>query len=629
MEAIVNPYLSRLAVDKPHQFYGRKREIDQILTRIVKEAAPRLNLWGAPRIGKSSLLRRLCALSSTGTVYLDLYRLRNPSLEDFLGLILPALGRGEQGALDLTQPPDGAFVRALAEVSQSGGRLVLLLDQFDSLDRYPSFQKYLAAYLHSLTRDYRFSWVWSSSRVSRTVAALPADGDSVISEGTAWLRPFSRDEALELVTLPSERAGRPLAAFGERILEMAGLSPFFLQIACSAFFDRLIEHPDEAPGLADIQEAFQDEAGPHLEFLVDQLGPDSLPLLKDLATTGKTSVDRISEQCPLLAWAGLVVPEDERFMAAPSMFRSYLQDQLGARSPVTETGGSGTEAAQPLTAGTTVRLYRVLEPAGVTGQVYKAERLTGGGLVALKMVKPERSEAAAFLKTSQEEIGRVAAISHEALARVSEVFDHQGSLVVISEWLEGETLKEKLKREGRIPAAQLLKWMVDACAGLGAAARQGLIHRHIKPSNLMIAPKGQLKILDFGLFDHPLQAPQCCSPRSIHPDAIYYLSPEQASGQQVDARSDLFSLGVVIFEGLTGRLPFRRSSPSSTLQAILNDPVPDLASPDLELAESMEPVLFRLLQKHPSRRYQTAAEVERDLKRLVSQSRRRLFGRRF
>jgi eukaryotic-like serine/threonine-protein kinase len=627
MRSIVNPYLHRLAVDDPRHFHGRKRELVQIVEAITDEGNSRLTLWGAPRIGKSSLLRRICAESGDvkeqiSTVYLDLYRLRDTSLEGFLELMQSVLSPDPGGTQSRTEPVDTVFERILAEFSGSGRRLVLLLDQFDSLDRDPSFKKFLAAYLHSLTREHRLCWVTASSPGNRRLPRLPQAGDSVFVNSAAWLRAFSRQEARELISIPSEQAGRPLEQFADRIVEMAGLSPFFLQIACSAFFDRLLEPADT--GLPDIREAFQEEAEPHFDSLVETLGPDSLPVLKELAASGKASMDRVAEHCLLLRWAGLVIPEGEHALVAPSMFQTYLRDHLGTRSSFMPLGDCGPEPAKP---GKVVRQYRLSAPVGITGQVYRAKLLTGGRPVALKIVKPDRLQGAAFLKTSIEEIQRVAAVSHDAIAAVLDVFEHHGNLVVVSEWLEGETLREKIVREGRLHRARLLRWMADACTGLLAAARQGLIHRHIKPSNLMVTSRGQLKILDFGLLDHPLQAPQSCSPRA-HPDAMYYLSPEQASGQQPDARSDLFALGVVLFEGLTGRLPFRRSSVSSTLQAILNDPVPDLASFQVESAEVIQPVLSRLLQKHPSRRYQTAAEAERELRKLLGQSRRRLFSRR-
>jgi hypothetical protein len=534
-------------------------------------------------------------------------------------LILPALGAGRAGAQSRTDHSEVLLKRALAGLSAAGRRLVLLLDQFESLDRVPPFQASLGAHLRSLTHDFRLCWVSSTSQGS---PAPPPAGNFAVDRDTLWLEPFTEEEARELITVPSGRAGKPLAGFAGRIIEMAGLSPFFLQIACSALFDRL--EPAE-PRLPDICEVFQEEAAPHFELLVEGLGSGSLHLLEELAASGRARSDLLAESCSLLFWAGLTLREDEDWVTAPTMFLDYLRGFLGTRSSLAETGEQDPRQAQPLNAGAVVHQYRVLAPVG--GQVYRAKSSSGRRLVALKIIKPDRFQAAALLKSSKEEIRRAAAISHDAIASVFEVLEYQGTLVVISEWLEGETLREKMNREGRLLQPRLLRWMAEACGGLRAASRQGLTHRHIKPSNLMVTSRGHLKILDFGFFDHPLQAPQSGSPRSIHPEAVCYLAPEQASGQQADTRSDLFSLGVVFFEGLTGRVPFRRSTASSTLQSILNDPLPELAAYGVESAESLQPVLSRLLQKHPSRRYQTAAEVERDLRKLLRQSRGRLFGR--
>jgi serine/threonine-protein kinase len=197
------------------------------------------------------------------------------------------------------------------------------------------------------------------------------------------------------------------------------------------------------------------------------------------------------------------------------------------------------------------------------------------------------------------------------------------------EWLDGKTLKQRIQEAGKLDWKQMAAWLGESAAGLEAAHRQGVVHRDIKSANLYITAANHVKILDFGLAKHLIAA----DPASLASQmtsagqllgTIEYMSPEQACGEEVDHRTDIFSLGVVLFEGLTGTPAFRRDSAPATLHAIVNEPVPDLGLYEVEGAEKIEPILNRLLEKSPNRRYQSAAQVAKDLKDVLR--RRRFFG---
>ena len=187
---------------------------------------------------------------------------------------------------------------------------------------------------------------------------------------------------------------------------------------------------------------------------------------------------------------------------------------------------------------------------------------------------------------------------------------------------KGRPSKKRSLQEGRQEWRQLVRWLMEACSGLEAAHRQGIVHRDIKPSNLMITAGNHLKILDFGLAKHravenmPTMTSDFTAQGALV-GTLDYMSPEQSCGQPLDHRSDLFSLGTVLFEGLTGQLPFRRNNPPATLQAIVNEPTPDLGLYQVEEAEPLNAILKKLMAKQPARRYEHASQVAADLAELL------------
>jgi len=258
------------------------------------------------------------------------------------------------------------------------------------------------------------------------------------------------------------------------------------------------------------------------------------------------------------------------------------------------------------------------------GVVYQAHDSSLNRKVALKAIRPSLLQMEETRKRFLQEARLSAALTHPAITSIYELFEFENRVVLVMEWIEGQTLRAKILQEGPQKWRQLAHWMIEACSGLEAAHRQGIIHRDIKSSNLMITAENRLKILDFGLAKQRiLEASPSFDTELSMQGAIMgtldYMSPEQACGQPADQRSDLFSLGMVLFEGLTGLLPFRRNSPASTLQAIINEPTPDLALYAVEEAEPFNRILQKLLAKQPGRRYATAAQLGKDLEALLKQ----------
>lgn len=270
--------------------------------------------------------------------------------------------------------------------------------------------------------------------------------------------------------------------------------------------------------------------------------------------------------------------------------------------------------------------YRVLSLLGIggMGEVYLAEDTRLGRRVALKLLPPEFTHNAERIRRFEREARAASALNHPNIVTIYEVGQSDGTYFIATELVEGQTLRE-LMPPARTEIQLALKVMVQVADALAAAHAAGIVHRDVKPENIMLRPDGYAKVLDFGLAKLSEPAPAHDASQNTteiqHTDTgavlgtVAYMSPEQALGQEVDHRTDIFSLGIVLYEMTSGAHPFRGPTAAATFDALLNrDPPPPISS-NPDISPELERIIGRALEKDPELRYQTASDLRAELKR--------------
>lgn len=276
--------------------------------------------------------------------------------------------------------------------------------------------------------------------------------------------------------------------------------------------------------------------------------------------------------------------------------------------------------------------YVILEflKAGGMGEVHKARDTRLDRAVAIKFVPRALADDPAALSQIQREARAASALNHPRICTVHDMGEHQGRPFFVMEYLEGQSLRERLAGKA-MPLPELTAVAVQICDALQAAHAKGIVHRDIKPGNIFILASGQIKILDFGLAkslsgreegrQNAIQraaapsvtgsgaAESAVTRRSTTAGTVAYMSPEQLRGEAVDARTDLFSFGVTLYQMATGRLPFQAETPALLREAILNRPPVPPREVNPALPVKLERIILMCLQKERSHRYASASDL--------------------
>jgi hypothetical protein len=632
-----NPFFNRQRIADPAFFVGRISHIEALYSAIATHQCR--SLVGERKLGKSSLLTyigqpdtlRRYSLDPDRVLmlYFDLESMASASPADFwievldrLSARLPAgdLASALQTAVNAGELRFMTVRRLFRRVRDAGLDVVLCLDEFESLARNAHFEPDFYGEMRSLAGELQLVYLTASKRSLYELTYEHSDTLSspffnIFSELPLGL--MSEAEARALVTGLSSLGGTPFcddeAAFA---LSLAGTHPFFLQIAGFHLYDTPGCGQPRAPeGYQQIRKRFLAEAEDHYRYLWSQLSNTQQLALAHLSHAAEPVVR-------LLKQKALLKNRDE----APAPFSGTFAEFLARQRAEQPT--APTAAATGDLTGRTLGPYRVIAPLGQGGMadVYKGYQPSLDRYVALKILTPRAAADAAFFERFQREATSVAKLRHPNIVQVYDFGTHEGLTYMVMEYISGPTLRHRTSelraQKQFLPHAEVLTITRDMASALDYAHSHGLIHRDIKPANILLCTeepefKFQMSnvksqepyavLTDFGVVKM-LEGIQFTATGMTlgTPD---YMSPEQASGEEVTHSCDIYALGVVVYEMLVGQLPFAADTPLAVLLMHMSD-LPPLARTIVpNLPHGVDEVLGRVLAKSPRERYRSAGEL--------------------
>jgi hypothetical protein len=633
MAQLRNPFFNRHRITDPAYFFGRQRELERLYSAIATRQC--ISVVGERKLGKSSLLTRLShahTLQSFGLdpalyvfVYFDLESMASARRDDFwmelLDTIASQLPPGDM-AQGLRKQIDSGEVRfmtarrALRRLRDTGFEVVLMLDEFESLARNAQFDPDFYGELRSLAGELGLVIITASKR---SLYDLTYENSSTLS--SPFFNIFS-EMPIGLMTLDDARAvliglsGHSGAAFCaeevEWALDLCGPHPFFTQVIGAHLF--------EAPGSGQLRSAevyetirkrFTAEAEDHYRYIWASLDSSE--------QSGLLALPRTAEPILKVLRAKSLVREiDDQPMPFSDAFAAFLERER--RKVRSISGGEQASAMRDLT-GKTLGSYRVLEPLGRGGmaEVYKGYHPLLDRYVAIKVLLSHLVSDSSFMERFQREAAAVARLRHHNIVQVHDFGLHDGVTYMVMEFVQGQTLKDRLTalriKGERLSTSDVLALTAELASALDHAHANGLVHRDVKPANILLrevaADSSEAILTDFGIAKI-LEGIQFTE-TGLSMGTPDYMSPEQAAGDVITPQTDVYALGIVVFEMLTNQLPFRADTPAAVLLKHINTDPPSPRTIDPSVPAALDTVLFRALAKRGRDRWSSAGEFARAL----------------
>ncbi len=636
-----NPFYSRQRITDPDCFYGRQQEIERLYSAVITHQS--LSIVGERKLGKSSLLTAVAqpammeryGLDPARTLflYIDLEGMASAKREEFwievldrLNTVLPLaagdLPKQVERLVDAGELRFTAIRRLLRRVRDAGLDLILTLDEFEGLARNSQFEPDFYGELRSLAGELSIVYLTASKRglyelTYHHTDTLSSPFFNIFSEMALGLMP--EDEARGLLATLSQQGQGP-GFCDEEIdlaLELAGPHPFFVQVAGFHLYELPGRGEPQVPDAYDrAARRFTAEAEDHYRYLWSQLNSDEQQALLS-PNAANEALRKI-----LLAKA-LLRQEGRRYVPFGHAFAIFLESRRH-KTQVSPTDSTivETTSASDLT-GKRLGNYRVLAALGQGGmaKVYKGYQPLLDRYVAIKVLAPRFATDEEFRARFQREAAAIARLRHPNIVQIYD-FGVEGSIhYMVMEYIAGDTLKLRIRaaraKSARLSPGEIMGVLQGMAAALDYAHARDIVHRDIKPSNIMlrIEENGDeahsfIPVLtDFGVAKI-LEGVQFTGTGMTigTPD---YMAPEQGGSGQVTYRADLYSLGIILYEMLTGELPFTADTPVAVLLRHMSDAPPSIRTLAPDLPVALEQVLERALAKRPEERYPNGAALVR------------------
>lgn len=630
-----NPFFNRQRIIDPAFFSGRVQAVEQLYSAIITKQSR--SIVGERKLGKSSILTHISCpttLREHGLdpdkfvfVYIDLEGMANITYDEFwpelLDRVEGALPLGETRLREMTttlaELMELRFMqvrRLLRRVERAGLTLVFMMDEFESLAANADFNASFYGELRSLAGELGVVYLTCSKRSLYDLTYQNSDTLSspffnIFSELQMGLMP--RPEAIQLIHhLTNLAEAEPFTDQQiDFLIDLAGPHPFFLQVASSYLYAGRNKDMPETDLLTQVERRFRAEAEDHYRYLWDQLSPLEQTALIHLNTANADMKRRLGRKA--LVWK----KEPGRVQPFSRAFASFLARTIPTDRPDRTPGNDSLT-------GTTLGSYRVLTPIGRGGMavVYKGYQPTLDRYVAIKVMSRMLIDNEEFLERFQREAAGVAQLRHRNIVQMYDFGMYNDISYMVMEFIDGDTLKDRIKEVHasgqRLPLPEVAHILNDLSAALDYAHAHGVIHRDVKPANIMLHQETRLAELtggipftavltDFGVA-RMLEGVQLTGTGATigTPD---YMSPEQARGEPAGAESDVYSLGILLFEMLTGQLPFMGDSAVATLLQHMQASPPLLHTLAPDVPSTLDAILHRALAKDPAERYSTAGKL--------------------
>jgi hypothetical protein len=629
-----NPYVVGQWV-RGERFYGRSKLIEEVLD------GPRNSLWvlGTRRVGKTSLLKQLEHVTSLdGRNYLpifwDFQGADTPEELNFTfsDALLDAEERLDPIGIEVSDLEFEDLFTSIGKVRRTlrrQGRSLLLL--CDEVEEVLNLHRQDPALLRKLRRTMQSqdgvrSVLTSSVRLCEL--AEQRDDTSPFLHGFSpplYISGLSEGEALSLVRQDHTDASfRPEIEEGDavEICHRCDHHPYLIQLVCKRFLET-----------GDLEETFRQVVSDRMInyfFSVDfeMLSATEKSVLRLIAEQGTATDDSIhavmkgdtadrDDALHRLENLGFIGRDENRNYDLPSYFlRRWLED-LAITQPPSQQTPALLHEDPTISVRTIDSRYTLHEEigAGATGSVFKARDALLDTWVAVKLLKPEYTADRSALERVRQEIVLSRDIAHPNILRVYHLASYDGGTYITMQWIKGGTLADIIAERGALPTPEVLTLATKLSSALAAAHSHNILHRDIKPGNILVDEEGEPFLADFGLAR--LIGDRGLTQHGVFVGTPHYCSPEQVALEELDERSDIYTLGLVIFEMATGRRPFEADTVAEILAMQRSAPPPDPTAFSPGSPGELAAIILRCLAKDPADRIANAKDLEEALQRVA------------